>query len=390
MTRTRVAYLHSAYVNSTISIEEWNEFKGILKDRASEDIFEEIFDREWDKISSKEIADLDARRFEKILEFIVAKKPAKIFRLFPRIAAVACLLLMFLGGLYYLQLIKQKPVQYTEDIHPGSNGATLILSSGKTVDLSNKENGLITGELGVVISKTSGGQIIYSSSGDTTTNKTNVLSTGKGQTFVLRLPDSSKVWLNAASTLTYSAYWNHKGSRKVKLKGEAYFEVYKDKHHPFIVESNGQQVQVLGTHFNINAYPNELATKTTLIEGAVKVMPISKKGGLTEQSIPILLLPGQQSELFGNSLKVSDADIQEVLGWTNGKFIFSDENIVSIMRKVSLWYDIEVSYQGDVSEINYWGSVSRNNNISSVLEYLSRTGNVRFSITGRKVTVIRQ
>jgi transmembrane sensor len=230
--------------------------------------------------------------------------------------------------------------------------------------------------------------LIYTiSSVSNETNKAkdyNTIETPNGGQYQVTLPDGSKVWLNAASSLKFPPSFSRLVNRRVELlRGEAYFEIAKDKNHPFIVKSNGQEVKVLGTHFNINSYSDEQSTKTTLLEGSVKIEIVSgsrpKKG--------VVIRPGQQSILSGERIRIVDADIESDLAWKNQEFVFKGENIQSIMRKLSRWYDIEVNYNGDCSHLSFYGVLSRSKNISSVLKLMENAGNVKFKIEGKKITV---
>lgn len=188
------------------------------------------------------------------------------------------------------------------------------------------------------------------------------------------------VTLNAASSLKFPASFTGLANRKVELSGEAYFEVAKDKKHPFIVQSGSQEVEVLGTHFNVNTYPDEKAAKTTLLEGSVKV---SANGNAH------LLIPGQQSILTNNTVDIVTANIKETMAWKNGYFRFNDDRIDEIMPLLSRWYDVEVNYEGKISDERFSGTISRYKNINEVLAMLSYSNAVKFKIEGRRITVMK-
>lgn len=280
----------------------------------------------------------------------------------------------------------QKTETYSADIGPGRNAATLTLANGKKIILSDVVQGDVAKESGVVIRKSSDGMIEYLIKDQQKTDAAdiNILSTAKGETYRIRLPDGTAVWLNAASSLKFPVSFAAMKNRKVELTGEAYFEVFEDKSHPFVVATGQQEIQVLGTHFNVSSYADEPDTRTTLIEGSVKVFPLK-----LPEIKSIVLKPGQRSTLLDRKLEVSDVDAQEAIAWKNGDFIFRNEHIESIMRKLSRWYDIEVNYEGDMSDLVFIGVVSRSKNISSVLKIMESTGNVRFKIEGRRVTIRR-
>jgi transmembrane sensor len=194
------------------------------------------------------------------------------------------------------------------------------------------------------------------------------------------LPDGTKVWLNAASSLHFPTAFTG-GERRVELTGEGYFEVAKNKHLPFKVAFNDQEVQVLGTHFNIMAYPNEEASQTTLLEGSVSI---------TKRNISRLLVPGQQakSTIGSAGFDIKQVDTQEAVAWKNGEFLFKNTNIQSIMRQLARWYDVDVAYQGNLQNMVFGGRMSKSKNISEVLKNLELTGTIHFKIEGRRVTVM--
>ena len=299
--------------------------------------------------------------------------------------AAAAVLLGFLISvcLKFIHIsIEKKQASYTHEILPGSDNAILTLANGKKINLNNAVNGQLAIQSGTQILKTSGGQIIYKiTDAISTGNATNTINTPNGGQWQVILPDGTKAWLNAASSLAYPTTFTGQQNRTVQLSGEAYFEVAKDKFHPFIVKTRKEEVTVLGTHFNINSYADEPSVKTTLAEGHVKV---SLPSGQTK-----FLLPGQQADLKNNQLSVSVANIEEALAWKNGYFRFNDENIQSIMRKLSRWYNIEVQYDGNIPTDGMNGKISRFKNISQVLKALETTKTVHFKVEGRRVTVMK-
>ncbi|WP_374950050.1 FecR family protein [Mucilaginibacter sp.] len=270
------------------------------------------------------------------------------------------------------------------DIRPGGNNAVLTLSNGHKINLSAATNGQIAKQAGIAVYKTAKGQILYKSivlpvTGDSIT--TNNISTPKGGQWQVLLPDGSKVLLNSASSLSYPTSFQNQHDRIVQLTGEAYFEIAKDKAHPFIVKTHQQSVRVLGTHFNINAYPDEPAIRTTLAEGSVNVL---SNNGKSKR-----LSPGQQSILQQGELTRTSVKVEDELAWIKGSFHFSDQNIQSIMRQLSRWYDIEVQYQSNISYGGIHGRISRDKNLSQVLSGLEATQSVHFKVEGRRITVMK-
>ena len=306
----------------------------------------------------------------------------KKVRLWPRIgiaAAVATIVfgLWFFNGESDLRK-RTKGVEVVNDIAPGSQGATLILASGKKIRLKDAANGELAEEAGISVTKTAEGQLIYEIKASSA-EMMNTLSTAKGETYQVRLPDGSKVWLNAASSLKYPAGFPASGIRKVTLSGEGYFEIAKDASRPFIVKTNAQEVEVLGTHFNVNSYADEPAVMTTLLEGSVKV-----RSSNLEQTIR----PGQQAVNNGQTLVVKNVNTDNITDWKQGDFNLNRVDFRSAMRKISRWYDVEVIYDRSVpGDFETVGWVSRDKQLSSVLKSIESIGIIRFKIEGRKIYV---
>lgn len=264
------------------------------------------------------------------------------------------------------------------DLPPGSNKAQLLLGDGSVVDLANATNGVIKDKGGVRINKQDG-RLIYDASKQDAVSETNTIQTPRGGQYQVVLPDGTKVWLNAASSLSYPTAFSGK-DRQVRLKGEAYFEVAGDKNKPFSVSVDGLQVDVLGTHFDVMAYDDERAINTTLLEGSVKV---------TKGSSSHLLTEGQEASLdrSSESFKVRDADADAAIAWKNGFFQFGGVPIETVMRQLARWYDVDVEYQGQILS-HFRGSVSRGANVSEVFKMLELTGAVHFRIEGKKIIVM--
>ncbi|RZM24965.1 MAG: FecR family protein [Pedobacter sp.] len=323
--------------------------------------------------------------FQKITEGIKDQQQVvpvpKIVKLWPRIAISAAVVLVLFAGAWFLNSNssgrKTAEIRYASDVTPGKIGATLTLANGKKILLSEAANGELVKEAGLTITKTAEGQLIYEIAG-AADNSLNTLSTTKGETYQVQLPDGSKVWLNSASSLSYGTSLNEDGVRRVNLTGEAYFEVEKDAAHPFIVESGNQQVEVLGTEFNVNAYQDEKVFRTTLLKGSVK---------LSEEGVSTILVPGTQAANANGKIKLTKVDTELAVAWKNNKFIFDRLPIEEIMRMIARWYNLEVVYEGNIPSGTFWGSVSRFENVSKALVPLEATGNVHFKIEGRRIYV---
>lgn len=297
--------------------------------------------------------------------------------------AAAVVLSLGLGIYFYANRIKvEQSVKITaaNDIAPGKMGATLTLANGQQIALSGAQSGELAKEAGVVISKSADGQLVYAIKGEDvgTAGQINTLSTAVGETYVVVLPDQSKVWMNAASTLTYSSAMARLGKRTVELTGEAYFEVAKDKAHPFIVKSATQQVEVLGTHFNINTYDGK-GVATTLLEGSVRV----SLGGAVK-----VISPGEQAVALGDGISVARVEAEDVVAWKEGYFMFDSETLESIMAKLSRWYGVKVEFaEVSLRERTFLGSISRYDHISKVLKKFNDAGKAEFVLIGDKVVV---
>lgn len=306
--------------------------------------------------------------------------------LWPRIAAAAAIILVAGAGLFYFQSknkvkTEQVVANLVKDIPSGKQGATLTLANGKKIVLSDSSEGEIASEAGVSISMAQGGQLIYEIKDQAKQDRyaINTLSTARGETYQVHLPDGSLVWLNAGSTLKYPASFAASKERNIELTGEAYFEVAKDKTHPFKVKSPGQEIEVLGTHFNMNAYADEASVKTTLLEGSVKVVSGSSS---------TVIEPGQQASSKGQKISVDQVNVNTVVDWKNGLFRFKNEALPSILRKVARWYDVEISYQLDAKNMpTFSGAVARTENVSAILKMLEETSDVKFSIDGKTIIV---
>jgi transmembrane sensor len=333
--------------------------------------------------------DITPRRIKELGRRIFRELPGNhtvFIKIGLKLAAAAVIIGIILTVILKLSLPQDKPVKVanTNDIAPGKNTAILTLSNGKRINLSTAAAGQLATQAGMQILKTANGQITYKiidGRGFSNDTKTNNITVPKGGQWQVILPDGSKIWLNSATSFSYPSTFEKQKERIVQLSGEAYFEIAKDKSHPFIIQTEKQAVEVLGTHFNINSYRDEPSVKTTLAEGSVKV---SANGGNTK-----FLIPGQQAILTKGDLVVSEANIEEALAWKNGYFRFNDESIQSIMRKISRWYNIDVVYDPGISNDGLNGKVSRYKNISQVLNALEATKTVHFKVEGRRVTVLK-
>lgn len=342
---------------------------------------EKVFVQDWYmQFEHNDLEDLSekerANDLERIAELLpVRREKTRPVYLWAKVAAAVLLILS--AGSYFM--FHQKTSNYREitAIKPGSNKAVLTLANGQQIALTNTKTGKLDYQDSSVIRKDSSGQLVYdlSQSAIASPGGMNKIQTPTGGQYQVVLSDGTKVWLNAASSLSYpTAFTGHE--RKVILSGEGYFEVANNKGMPFRVESSSQEVEVLGTHFNICAYADDHTAITTLLEGSVKL------NGKT------ILQPGEQSVNSGTDITVRQTDTENAIAWKNGKFKFTNENITALMRKVARWYDVEVVYDGPMTNKDFSGSVSRFDHISRILDLLESTNTVHFKVQGRRITVM--
>ncbi|WP_316814574.1 FecR family protein [Pedobacter nyackensis] len=382
-----IIHLYKKYLDNQASADEIKELFQLIDNSPQSDMEGLTDDAFLKTIDASAPTAEEQERLDRIYQGVLGKtgEDNNIFkRLKPFVRyGVAASILLSIGLTFYFntgsvnKLTEQSLVQ--NDVKPGSNKATLTLADGKTIDLSNDQKGIIIDSENI--------KYADGSSISTLTKETMLaISTPKGGQYQITLADGTKVWLNAASTLKYPSRFNGK-ERRVQVEGEAYFEVAKELKNkvrtPFVVASAIQEVKVLGTHFNINAYTDEGNTKTTLFEGSVAVSTIS-----SPYSSPAILTPGQQSTVSNNNIQVNTVDLEEAIAWQKGYFLFANENIKSIMRKVARWYDVEVHYEGNVANKAIGGTVSRYENVSEILAMLSNTKAVKFKIEGKRITVM--
>jgi hypothetical protein len=276
-------------------------------------------------------------------------------------------------------------VSTKQDIYPGGNKAVLVLANGRKVILDSAANGILTTEGNVPISKTDGQLIYANDKAESSKVIYNTVTTPKGGQYRLTLSDGSKVWLNAASSIYYPVAFTG-SERTVTIIGEVYFEIRPlspkgGQKVPFIVDIAGKgKVEVLGTHFNVNAYANEPFISTTLAEGSVKVSMVNGEWSM--------LKPGQQAQINSQGeIKTSTANLEEALAWKDGQFLFNDALIENVMRQVARWYDAEVVYENKPSD-HFNATVPRDVPVSKLLYFLEKTNRVHFKIENRKIIVL--
>lgn len=330
--------------------------------------------------------------FTVMIEQIMQNRPVKRMLHTIRWWVAAAVLLLLVGGFWLVvnrSNSKTKPTALTpsvQDVMPGTQGAVLTLANGRQIVIDSTVNGNITQEGNMTVRRVDD-QLVYE------TNKTkeqpavtsaityNELSTPRGRQFQLVLPDGSRVWLNAASSIKYPVVFAA-NERRVEITGEAYLEVTKDPSKPFRVslppttERHGAIIEVLGTHFNVNAYEDESAVKSTLLEGRVKVSCQLANGEKAEDMLVAVLQPGQQAVITGlvHAIPVKPTDVNAVVAWKNGVFDFQDASVQQVMRQLARWYDIDVQYENGIPAIEFGGKMGRDLSLMNVLRFLEKSG----------------
>jgi ferric-dicitrate binding protein FerR (iron transport regulator) len=425
----RLQYLLQQYANNECTGNELLELMQVIEEVQHDETLHTSLLNVWQNISASDA--LPAIDKEKIFNNIITASPVPVLPQKRRIwlkAAAAAVLIGSAAWIMYAYLhAEKKQVEKTvvaknnlkNDVAPGGNRAILTLSNGSTIVLDSAHNGALATQGNTSVSKVSNGQLEYQSSIPDKSGQagnrqsaiigSNTLQTPRGGQYQVVLPDGTKVWLNAASSLKYPTAFSER-ERRVELTGEAYFEVAHltagngFKKVPFIVsvlKSGGEkagEVEVLGTHFNINAYEDENAIQTTLLQGSVKVGSrqwavgsggkAEGRGQRAEKEQSVILKPGEQAILSQSSQTIPVQTVQTdgVIAWKNGLFDFRSAEIHTVMRQLSRWYDIEVTYSKPVLD-KFYAKIPRNTRLSDVLQALMMTGSVHFKIEGKTVTV---
>jgi transmembrane sensor len=297
-------------------------------------------------------------------------------------AAVLLISILAIYANHQFVYIKQQVavVPMKNDALPGGNKAVLTLANGQKLILSNSANGALTKQGSTRVRKVADGLLVYQPTKEHVTVEPvtyNTISTPRGGQYQVMLPDGSNVWLNSVSTITFPTAFTG-NARNVTITGEVYFEVAKNKARPFLVHAPGQTVQVLGTHFNINAYADENAVKTTLLEGGIKIStPYGEK----------IITPGQQALVNRSYITIlDDGDTEAAVAWKNGNFIFDNTSLPALMRQLSRWYDVDVIYGGRVADHEFVGQIKRSVKLSGVLQILTASG-LHATVIGKKLYI---
>lgn len=374
MDGSRFSVLLELYITAQLSQEDKAEFLQMLDSGLYNSQLEKVMEEDWYTGRYEQEEDLQLRSL--ILEKVNKEIDGKVKKQVPWLRyAAACLLLFSIGAYFWWP---KNDMRTVADIAPGNTKATLTLANGTIVTLDSAGHQSIQQGKTAVLQQ--GGLLQYDAGDAGNEVQYNMLTTPRGGQFRIILPDGSKVWLNAASSIRYPTAFAGK-ERLVEITGEAYFEVVHHSDMPFIVQmQKGNKVEVLGTHFNINTYPDEPSMQTTLLEGAVRI------SNATGQSV---LSPGQQAQVAeNNNIRIVQAkNTAQVIAWKDGLFNFDDASLEDVMRQLSRWYDIEVVYEKGVPNIGFGGKIGRDLSLTNVLGILERA-EVHFKLEeGRKLIV---
>ncbi|MFT3949583.1 MAG: FecR domain-containing protein [Agriterribacter sp.] len=387
----RLKELFKRFLDSNISPEEKKELMGMALETGLQDDLKQVIKDAWEHTGEDEdITDAGAGELMQKIFSENLDSNNKLVSIGKRtewrsIAAAAAMVIAIGAAVYYAVMHKRgKPAEIVKvaelpaDIKaPQTNRATITMAGGKTVYLDSAFNGTLAVQGSIQVVRLDDGQIAYRGSAEALIY--NTLTNPRGSKVInMILSDGSQVWLNAGSSVTYPVAFIG-NERKVSITGEAYFEVAHNIAKPFIVSKGDLQVQVLGTRFNINVYDDESDARITLLQGSVKV-----KNGKKEN----MLQPGQQAQIASGIKIISNADIEQVMAWKNGLFVFNRARIQDVMRQLARWYDLDVHYTGEVPEGKFKGEISRDLSLSQVLNGLTAT-RIHFTMeSGNRITIL--
>jgi transmembrane sensor len=386
----RLTILFEKHLADTLTREERIEFMGLLLQPGMKAGIDQLMETAWQQTGMEQ--GLPEHKKQLLLQQV--KQDAPVITLYPRrqtwnrwMAAASILILISLGAYFMLVDTKKTttvdgPVATTEVPAPAVNRAMISLSNGQVVYLDSMQNGTVLNTNGFTIIKTADGRIEYK--GQTNEIIYNTLTNPRGSKVIdMTMSDGSHVWLNAGSSVRYPVVFAG-NERKVEVNGEAYFEIAHNAARPFIVSKGAMNVQVLGTHFNINAYDDETNIKVTLLEGSVKVTTSQSATGSVQS---LVLKPGQQALVDRSAIQQINPNLEEVMAWKNGFFHFDRADIPTVMRQLARWYDLEINYKGAIPKREFGGEMQKDLPLSSLLRLLEKS-NIRVNLAGKKLTVL--
>ncbi|HEY4148448.1 MAG TPA: FecR domain-containing protein [Chitinophagaceae bacterium] len=372
MDKNRLFYLIDQVNKGRATPEELAEYDAYLNGLT-------VASQEWDS-EALGMEDLTREELRDILNRQILSQPVRRIRLWPRIAAAASILLIFSAGGYFLlhqkQAVPAQPSTAQSDIAPGGNKAILTLAGGQKIVLSSLKNGQVARQGHILITKTAAGQLSYRAENGEAIDPQilyNTITTPVTGQHEITLADGTEVMLDALSSITFPVAFNGK-TRKVSITGQAWFKVKHNAGRPFEVEAKGQVIRDIGTEFNVNAYADEPTIKTTLIEGSVAV---NNK----------LIKPGEQATGTGGAITIKQVDIEPVIAWRKGSFLFRNQDLKVTLRQLARWYDLEIVYDDLPENLRLGGYLPRSTNLSVVLNAIEQTGEIKFRLDGHRLHV---
>lgn len=388
--RQHIKQLCQKYLDNSCTPTESEAFLRLLQSGEEQAYIQELIENHLQKKEIHREANIVVHRVFQKLELTqpepsnaAKKKKYPFYYLAAAVILIACSVATYM--FYFQQSAALPAVSQLHDADPGSDKAVLLLADGTAIHLDEVDRGILADKDGLTIIKSEDGLLtVQPSNNQSRLPETHTISTPRGGQYQVLLPDGTKVWLNASSSLSFPSFFGD-DERRVTLNGEGYFEVAESNNGnrpSFFVETASQQIEVLGTHFNVNAYADEKSTNTTLIEGNVRIITLQRS---------TLLKPGQQSQVDPNgSLSVTPIDLETVMAWKNGDFIFVDEDIPSIMRKISRWYNVDVVFMDNLLHETYNAQISREKKLSEVLQILRLSGGIFTEIKDSVIYVSSQ
>jgi transmembrane sensor len=385
MTVSRFRYLFSRYYSGQSTPEEQQEFMLLVEKTEHDEELKQLLDElllDADDIGTMP-DDTAANMLQQIMQTTPASltpTPIRAIPVWKRAAVAACILTAIsITGykLYKKSSQANAPIASSHPAPPKNEKARLVLGDNSVIDLEKTDTTTMDVQSGVSVNQT-GNLLAYNTASPVTTPTINTIYTNKGGTYQVVLPDGTRVWLNAASSIRFPTAFTD-STREVTIQGEVYFEIAQQAKQPFIVKANTMKIAVLGTHFNVMAYEEEKDICTSLLEGAVNVI----SGASVRR-----MLPGQQALVNRehNGISISNADVNAAIAWKEGRFEFNG-NIKTIMRELARWYDLQVIYEGDASNRSFAGTFSRQDSLHDILEQFELTGTIHFNIADKTITV---
>jgi transmembrane sensor len=399
------------HIDNQLTEQEEEDFFSLIQHQENRLLLQQVVDEQF-QLSQVTGPSISPRRLQQIRDHILASKPTKQVRLFTlRRIAVAAAVLFIAGTVYFWRVYKQGPdltqvhAKQPADVAPGGKGAILTLADGTKIVLDSMGNGVIATQNGAQ-AVLKDGRLTYLATDNAAENITyNTMTTPKGRQFHVQLPDGTQAWLNAASSITYPTTFND-NSREVAITGEVYFEVAHQavkggsRKIPFIVKiyttpsrlagSEVGKVEVLGTHFNVNAYEHAAGIRTTLLEGKVRVSSMVNRPTGRQVGEWSILKPGEQAIASSHSPLTIDhtPDISQVMAWKNGHFNFNGNDIRSVMNEIARWYDLEVIYESEPPSRQIVGEIQRDLTLSQVMTVLKKL-NINYRLEGRTLIITK-